>query len=71
MTSAPNTDPPPSNGYTSMPRWVTWSLIAAVALVVLVLFVVLIVGGQHGPGRHASAPGPVTHDGASVALSGR
>jgi hypothetical protein len=38
------------------PRWVKVSGIIALALVVLVL-IVLLAGGNHGPGRHQSSPG--------------
>ena len=44
------------------PRWVKVS--GAIALVVIVLFVVLALtgrGGEHGPGRHAPSAGPVGH----------
>jgi hypothetical protein len=38
------------------PRWVTVAGIIALALVVLVL-IVLLAGGNHGPSRHQSSPG--------------
>ena len=38
------------------PRWVKVSGIIALALVVLVL-IVLLAGGNHGPGRHQSSRG--------------
>ena len=69
MSSPLNTDPPPGGGYTTMPKWVKWSLIAVVALVVLAIFAALVLGGDHGPGRHASTPVPVTHDVAGVVLT--
>jgi hypothetical protein len=37
---------------TGMPRWVKVFLIVAVALAVLAVVVMLVVGGEHGPGRH-------------------
>ena len=37
------------------PRWVTVAYAIAVALVVL-LVVLWLVGGSHGPGRHLSSP---------------
>jgi hypothetical protein len=40
-------DPPP---YPGVPRWV--KVFGIIALVVLVLFVVLLFTGGHGPGRH-------------------
>ena len=44
--------------YTGMPGWVKWLVIVAVVLGV-VLLVALLVGGDHGPGRHTSQ-GPST-----------
>ncbi len=38
------------------PRWVKVAGIITLALVVLLL-IVLLAGGNHGPGRHQSAPG--------------
>ena len=38
------------------PRWVKVSGIIALALIVLVL-IVLLTGGNHGPGRHQSSRG--------------
>lgn len=38
-----------------MPRWVKMSAIVAVLLAVLVVVVMLLSGGEHGPGRHLSA----------------
>ncbi|HZA18838.1 MAG TPA: hypothetical protein VE645_18450 [Pseudonocardiaceae bacterium] len=53
-----------------MPRWVKVFLLVAVAIAVLAVVVMLLVGGEHGPGRHqpattASQPGvetPVSSD---------
>lgn len=48
---------------TGTPRWV--KLFGAIALVVMLLFVVLLLtgrGGEHGPGRHGAAvTGPATN----------
>ena len=44
--------------YTGMPGWVKWLVITAVVLGV-VLLVALLVGGDHGPGRH-TFQGPST-----------
>lgn len=59
------TEPPPHPG---MPRWVKVSGIIAIALVLLVVIVMLVSGGEHGPGRHlpgSDTPGghtpPVEH----------
>ena len=44
---------------TGMPRWVKWFLL--VGLIVLVAVVMLLVfGGDHGPGRHGSLPAPAS-----------
>jgi flagellar basal body-associated protein FliL len=37
---------------TGLPRWVKVFLIVAVALALLAVGVALVVGGEHGPGRH-------------------
>ncbi len=39
----------------AMPRWVKVFLIIAAALVVLMIALMLVSGGRHGPGRHISA----------------
>jgi hypothetical protein len=49
---AANGDQQPST--TGMPRWVKVFLIVAVALAVLAVVAMLVVGGEHGPGRHQS-----------------
>ena len=36
-----------------VPRWLKVSGLIALALAVLILVLLLIVGGRHGPGRHA------------------
>ena len=41
----------------AMPRWVKVFLITAAALVVLMVALMLVSGGQHGPGRHLSSSG--------------
>ena len=70
MTTPSNT--PPHNtsddGYTGMPRWVKLLLLAIFVITVIVIFVVYSVGGDHGPGRHMSAPSPDT---ATVPSTGR
>jgi hypothetical protein len=40
---------------TGVPRWVKVFVVVAVALAVLGVVVMLLVGGDHGPGRHQSA----------------
>jgi hypothetical protein len=49
----------------AMPRWVKRSIIAVVAVALLILGMFLIVGGDHGPGRH----GPGNHGAAPAAGS--
>jgi hypothetical protein len=41
---------------TGVPRWVKVFLLVTAAIVVLGVMVMLLVGGDHGPGRHQSAP---------------
>ena len=43
---------PPETGPPGAPRWVKVFAIVAVAVVVLILAVALLSGGEHGPGRH-------------------
>ena len=37
---------------TGMPRWVKVFLIVAIAVAALAVMAMLVVGGDHGPGRH-------------------
>jgi hypothetical protein len=39
----------------AMPRWVKMFLIIAAVVVVLMVAVMLVSGGKHGPGRHLSS----------------
>lgn len=50
------------DGYTGMPRWVKVQiLVLAIFVVAVIVFIVVYsVDGDHGPGRHMSAP--VAHD---------
>jgi hypothetical protein len=53
---------PPPHPQAGMPRWVKVSGIIAIVLALTVVIVVLVSGGEHGPGRHL--PGgetPVDH----------
>jgi hypothetical protein len=55
--SSPERDGSADRGPTAgPPRWVKVAGIIALALVVLLL-IVLLVGGNHGPGRHQSSRG--------------
>ena len=40
-----------------VPRWVKVFVITALGLVLLMIVVMLLSGGQHGPGRHVSSAG--------------
>jgi hypothetical protein len=39
-------------GHPGLPRWVTMSAIVVALLVLALVVVMVIVGGDHGPGRH-------------------
>jgi hypothetical protein len=43
-------DEPPT-----MPLWVKYLVLGLIAVVVLVVLTVLVVGGEHGPGRHGGS----------------
>ena len=43
--------------YPGTPRWVKISAIVALALVLLVVAVMAVAGGEHGPGRHVPGGG--------------
>lgn len=58
----------PDDGATAgMPRWVKVLLISAAGLALLVAVVLLISGGDHGPGRHMQSGD--THGSAPVAIA--
>jgi hypothetical protein len=46
-----------SEGDRGVPRWVKLFGLAAILLLALAIVVMLLSGGQHGPGRHLSSPG--------------
>ena len=50
----------PASGSSGTPRWVKISLAVAAVLVVLAIAVMLLGGGEHGPGRHLGGVAP-TH----------
>jgi hypothetical protein len=57
QSSSPQREESADRGPTAgTPRWVKISAIIALALALLVL-IVLLAGGNHGPGRHQSSPG--------------
>ena len=64
-TEQSRADTPPST-----PRWVKNLLWALLAVVVVAVLVMLIAGGEHGPGRHGSlgSEDSITH---SASLAGR
>jgi putative exporter of polyketide antibiotics len=49
-------DDPAQSPAPGVPRWLKVFLLVATAIVVLGVVVMLLVGGDHGPGRHQSAP---------------
>lgn len=51
---------PPPSGSPGAPRWLKVSLIAvgAIVLVLVLLAITGVLGGQHGPGRHAPGGAP-------------
>ncbi|MFP8958981.1 hypothetical protein ACLIYP_00110 [Streptomyces nanhaiensis] len=53
-----------------IPRWVKVSGIVAAVLVALVVLVMLLSGGEHGPGRHLPSGATQSHAAPSV-LDGR
>lgn len=56
MSSPPPSDrttETPETGRQRAPRWVRLTLIALVAALALLAVVLLLAGGEHGPGRHA------------------
>ena len=62
MSEPPHDDPPgtdpggvgPGVAPPAMPTWVKVSALVVGVLVLVVLLVMLVVGGDHGPGRHMS-----------------
>lgn len=56
------------SGRPPMPRWVKVSGIIFIAVVLLLIAVAILSGGEHGPGRHAAASGPVPSQQAVPAL---
>jgi len=48
---------PSHDGHPGMPRWVKVSALVVAVLVVALILVMLAIGGEHGPGRHAGAMG--------------
>jgi hypothetical protein len=57
-------DPTPDSGskvappLTGMPRWVKGLLITALVVALLIAAAMLLLGGEHGPGRHMSTMPP-------------
>jgi len=54
-----------------MPKWVRWTLLAVLAVIVILALAAVVIGGDHGPGRHMSAPALTTAGTAAVPLLGR
>ena len=53
---------------TGVPRWVKVFVLVAVAIAVLGVVAMLLVGGEHGPGRHQSAT-TASHRGVETTVS--
>ena len=65
MSTTPDTNQPGSQpaagGYAGMPKWVKRTLLAVLALIVVLVLARFVVGGDHGPSRHMStAPAATT-----------
>jgi hypothetical protein len=57
-----------------VPRWVKVFVITALGLALLMVVVMLVSGGQHGPGRHLSSAkfdAPVMHSAGAVSFFSR
>jgi hypothetical protein len=64
------TDPSRDQDPTGIPRWVKVSGIVAAVVVAVVLLVMALIGGEHGPGRHmTSGAGEHSSVGASTWVS--
>lgn len=50
-----------SEGDRGVPRWVKLIGLAAILLLALAIVVMLLTGGEHGPGRHLSSHGVATN----------
>lgn len=66
MTDPTPASPPPRRAVGGgpehrMPRWVKVVAVVVGVLIVLVVAVMLFGGGNHGPGRHLSAPAAGVH----------
>lgn len=53
----------------SMPQWVKYLLLGVAAVVVIAILAMLVVGGNHGPGRHGGSPSAPVGPGTTVALT--
>lgn len=45
-----------------IPRWVKMTALTFGLLILLMVIVMLLIGGEHGPGRHTSSANPVGQD---------
>jgi hypothetical protein len=50
------TTAPAAAGPPGMPRWLKLLLLGVVVTLVVMVLVGLVMGGEHGPGRHAGGP---------------
>lgn len=48
-----NVTPPEHDAHPGLPRWVKLSTVVIGMLLVILVLAMVLVGGEHGPGRHA------------------
>ncbi len=53
----------------SMPKWVQYLLLGVAAVIVIAILATLILGGDHGPGRHGGSPSAPVGPDTTVALT--
>jgi hypothetical protein len=58
-----------ARGLAGIPRWLKVFVVVAATLLLLMVIAMLITGGQHGPGRHQSAPSMYETSAASAAAT--
>ena len=58
MTDDATPEPDAGEPSPGIPRWVKTSAIVALALVAVIVIVMLVSGGEHGPGRHSGGEAP-------------
>lgn len=74
---AENADHPQSSGRDDQggppptPRWVRYLVVALIALSGLAILAMLVIGGEHGPGRHSGAGETLAPGGPTVTTASR